>query len=380
MKDYSIANKPFLVFKGLAIEAVYSKQQIPEYRNNPLIEALPPIWSKKQVTHKLAHYPPLDKKLRRLQSEQRLHLVKRAARFFQPLPHHLDLEQMISITIREGYLARNPVTKGFWKNLAEKVEAVKPVSKAQTFFPSSASGFYVVGISGIGKTWGIEAILSLYPQVIDHSEYKGEKFTYRQVVWLKLDCPADLSLKALCISFFQTLDSILGTTYYKDYGGNGGAPVKAMVPMMARVSALHSIGLLVIDEVQNLDGAHSGGSTTMLNYLVELINTIGMPVVLIGTFKALPVLMKEFRQARRGTGQGSPIWKNMQEDEIWKSFLRALWKYQYTSQEAELTTELAQLMYLESQGITDLAVKIFIEAQKLAINMEQPKLDERVIR
>ncbi len=77
-----------------------------------------------------------------------------------------------------------------------------------------------------------------------------------------------------------------------------------MMPRMAQLAMNHSLGLLVIDEIQHLSLAKSGGSEKMLNFFVNLVNTIGVPVVLIGTMKALSVLQSEFRQARRGSGQG----------------------------------------------------------------------------
>ncbi len=50
---------------------------------------------------------------------------------------------------------------------------------------STASGFALVGVSGIGKTRSVQRILRLYPQVIHHSE----PFSLDQVAWLRLECP-----------------------------------------------------------------------------------------------------------------------------------------------------------------------------------------------
>ncbi len=55
---------------------------------------------------------------------------------------------------------------------------------------------------------------------------------------------------------------------------------------MSLTAANHCIGVLVIDEIQRLSQARSGGAERMLNFFVQLINTIGVPVVLIGTYKA----------------------------------------------------------------------------------------------
>ena len=58
----------------------------------------------------------------------------------------------------------------------------------------------------------------------------------------------------------------------------------------------------------------------MLNFFVQLVNTIGVPVILIGTYKASSILDGEFRNARRVSGQGDLIWSRMQNDDEWDYF------------------------------------------------------------
>ena len=55
---------------------------------------------------------------------------------------------------------------------------------------------------------------------------------------------------------------------------------------MCRVGWIHCLGLLVIDEIQHLNQAKSGGAEKMLNFFLQLMNTLGLPVVLIGTYGA----------------------------------------------------------------------------------------------
>jgi len=105
----------------------------------------------------------------------------------------------------------------------------------------------------------------------------------------------------------------------------------------------------------------------MLNFFVGLINTIGLPVVLVGTYKAWSVLGGEFRQMRRGTGVGDLVWHPMLEDETWQFFLESLWRYQYVRSPSELTPQLSHTLYYETQGITDFATKVYMLAQIRAI-------------
>lgn len=232
----------------------------------------------------------------------------------------------------------------------------------------TASGFTIIGFSGVGKTQSVQRVLSLYPQIIMHTEYEGEEINHYQLVWLKLDCPYDGSVKGLCANFFLEFDQLFGDNTYKKYSSGRNATTDTMIPRMAQIARRHSLGLLVIDEIQHLSVAKSGGSEKMLNFFVNLVNTIGIPVILIGTTKARAILQGEFRQARRGSGQqGSMTWENMMKDEIWDLLIEGLWGYQWTKKQVPLSTELKNVLYEESQGIVDIAIKLYAMAQMRVI-------------
>jgi hypothetical protein len=234
-------------------------------------------------------------------------------------------------------------------------------------------------MSGIGKSRTALKILNLYPQVIRHNHYRGQNFTHLQLVWLKLECPFDGNPRGLCIEFFKAIDSILGTTYHRDYVRDRRLQDE-LLSDMATVASNHFLGVLVIDEIQRLSLAKSGGADKMLNFFVHLINTIGVPVNLIGTYKAMSVLSGEFSQMRRGTGQGDMIWDRMANDEQWKLFVESLWRFQYTKKHCSLTPNLSDALYEETQGITDFAVKVYMFAQERAIDSGRESITPAIIR
>lgn len=246
---------------GDAVVAEYKEQMIEEYRGNPFIEALPPIYSKLDVVDKLAVYPKYDAKERLLDSHLRVHMVQRLFQCFQPLETHLDLESRISRVIRQGYLARNPIKPIYASSLQEGFRLIHNMNSDLSnskVFRSSAAGFTMLGISGMGKTTAIHRILSTLPQIITHSEYHSVHFMMYQLVWLKLDCPFDGSIKGLCMEFFSKVDSLLGTDYYKKHA-TGRQTVDAMLSIMSQVVRNIGLGMLVIDEIQHLKQAKSGG-------------------------------------------------------------------------------------------------------------------------
>lgn len=368
------------LIKGKNVEAQYIKPELSEYKNNPLIEALPRILNTEEAIERLAHFPEFDKSMRKAPDHLRFHQLEAGLRFFSPSDVHLDLERRISCLLRSGYIERSPLKHEFHKKIDKGFSSFSQYGDDDDFRSTKYYGFNIVGISGVGKSQTIERILSLYPQVIRHSNYQGKNFTSSQLVWLKLDCPYDGSTKGLCLNFFQAVDHIFGTNYLKNYGTK--KTTDEMLPYIALVSANHHLGVLVIDEIQRLNLASSGGAEKMLNFFTQLVNTVGVPVVMVGTYKALSLFSNELAQMRRGTGQGDLIWDRMAFDEQWHLFVESLWDYQYTRQEAVLggDADLSKVLYEETQGITDLAIKTFIFAQQRAIETGKEKLNASIIR
>ncbi|MBN3950469.1 MAG: ATP-binding protein [Nostoc sp. NMS7] len=379
MTDDEMYKPRFSVFTGEEINAIYSDPEVPKYRGNPLIEALPKILTKLEAAKSLAKFPHYSEDMRNQPTHLRFHYIQDTLEFFTPLGIHIDLEQRISRIIRLGYQARNPISPGFWQNTKRSLDLIDPNGFLPRSSRSTAKSMTIIGLSGIGKSTGVEEILLLYPQIINHSRYLNKNLTLRQIAWLKLDCPHDGSIRGLCINFFRAVDYLLGTEYYRNYA-KGRQTVDDMIPNMARVASIQSLGMLVIDEIQNLSSAKSGGSEKMLNFFVQLINTIGLPVILVGTYKAWSVLSSEFRQIRRGTGQGDFVWDTMKEDETWQTFVKSLWRYQYVQIASPLTPELSHTLYYECQGITDFAAKLYMLAQVRAVSSGQERITASIIK
>ncbi|AJY75323.1 ATP-binding protein [Paenibacillus beijingensis] len=367
--------------RGEFVEADYQDPLLEDYRNNPLLEALPPIWDDKTVVNKLASKPIFNASERDLPVHLRLHCVQRISRdFFRPLSRHLELQQSISRLIRDGYVGRNPLTPNY--ALRARKDAYELIMQGNTSgypvnTPTSA-GFALVGISGIGKSSSLLRILQMYPQVILHRKYRGQDMPAPfQIVWLKMDCPHDGSIRGLCLNFLLAVDSLVGTKYYKK---NVTKNPDELLPLMAQAAAVHCLGVLVIDEIQNLQEAKDDRAAQMLNFFVQLVNTIGLPVILVGTYKALPALNGEFRNARRNSGQGDATWHHFKKDEEWTWLLQGLWKYQWTDKKVELDQEFIDVMYEESQGISDIAIKLFMLTQWRALDKELESVTPGLIR
>ena len=361
--------------------AEYLEQVLPEYRYNPLIEALPEIMSKEETVACLTREPDHDERERNLEAKYRLHCISRLLHdYYQPFSQHVAIQEWISVCLRQGYRNRNPMEKEYALMANESYEAMreKRYPRPVPGYHPHASGFTIIGVSGVGKSTAVESILAQYPQVINHTEYRGKPFIAKQLVWLKLDCPHDGSRGELCYRFFRGVDETIGTDYLDQYK-RARITVDSMLTLMTRIAQEYSLGLLVVDECQHLSLA-KGGSDAMLNFFVTLVNTIGVPVVLIGTSKAKPLLQGSFRQARRASGHGDLSWNRMKKERRWVTFVESLWEYQWTRNKVQLTPEMLDAIYEETQGIIVLAVVLYVLLQEDAISSEKETFDVKDIK
>lgn len=352
--------------KTQPIQAEYQQAQVAAYRGNPFIEALPTFESDKELSTLLQKTPVYDPSERNGSAAFRREALTNLLQLFVPLPCHLDLAWTLIRTMRRGYLNRNPADDKYLAGV--RTARVKFTSQMKNWSTAAepGAGFSVIGVPGVGKSTAINAVLNLFPQVIEHNLYGDKPIATNQVTWIKLDLPFDASVKGLVTKFLAKVDEVSGTSFHKMLKGR--TTVDMMMPDMATAAALCGLGLLVIDEVQHLRAAPSGGAMKMLNFFVELSNTMGVPVVLVGTPQALEPLGSELRSARRACGQGSLFWDRMHEDDpVFRHFLKKIWAYQYTTKETPLSDDLAASIYRETQGITHLIVCLYLLAQDIVI-------------
>lgn len=388
--------------------ARYQESLIEEYQNNPLIEALEPILSKEEVIDKLGAYPGLPTpKDRELPEHILIHKIKAVERIFVPHSRVIDLERKISVMLRTGYEPRDPLARGYWRKLAAKLDVLGDLMKAPTseelngqlymlceqretgnriLMPlTSAKGFSFSGMSGMGKTLSMRKVFNLYPQVLIHDQYyKGKpvlgSISALQVVYLMVACPADATLKQFLIFVCKAVDDLLGTDYFVKIAKRGDASKSSMMMGIANVFSQINLGALAIDNIESLRLGKGSDSAELLKYLVALVELFNIPIILIGTLEAEKVLTGNFSISRRGAGQGDDKWLAFaKENNDWNLLIDTLGKYQYTKSSADLIGEsLDDVIFDMSQGIIDVAVKVFALAQKRAIITGHTKLTKNI--
>ncbi|WP_296650002.1 ATP-binding protein [Paraburkholderia sp.] len=358
------------------VAAGYIESPIVQYQGNPLIEALPPIRSEADAAAALALFPEEPGSEVGLSKEVRLHCIDRLLQLVQPLPIHLELESALSSLIRSGYVGRNPLAHSTWRHMY----ALARGQTSESSFRSTASTLSVVGLSGIGKSTALESILRLYPQAVRHQQYKGHELVQVQIPWLKIECPFDGSLTGLCHAFFRAIDRAIGDERYaKRYRSARG--IVPLVHQIEQIASTHFVGMLIIDELQHLRVAKTGGKENMLNFFVNLINSIGIPVVFVGTNSMIDLFSDVMRNARRATGLGlSDFRQPTHDDPAWALLVDAAWQYQWVQHVEPMTAEIRDALYDLTQGVTDILIKLLVLAQRHAIHTGEERLTVKLLR
>lgn len=352
-----------------------SENSISEYAENPFISGLPPPQSLRQIYQQLLIEPSFSEAELCLPPHLRKHCIARLNTCFLPQARQVDLADRFALLLRQGYLSRNPLKPDFVARLQNGYERIQEGSldtEVSRRVKNTASSFALVGCPGVGKTLGMAQILDTYPQTVEHSS----PFSLIQIVWLRLEAPTLGSVSQLCVDFFNSVDELLGTDYTKRYATK--EKPDRMLIYMAHIAQLHAVGALIIDEVQHLRDTKVN-TPELMNFLVKLVNTIGVPVILIGTPGALPILQGNFSQARRATGLGSLRWDRMPPGKDWEKFLDHLWRFQWTSPRTDLTDELRAAFYDECQGVADLTLKLFMLVQLRLVSISESRGGEEII-
>lgn len=352
------------------VTACYTEARIPQFKGNPLIEALPPSMNDEALIDALTLQPDFDPEQQSWSTEERFMMLESLSNFMFPLRSHIELGRALDSMIRAGYVGRAPRTPEhakIYQTIYEKQLAGQSFSQtASSRTPQISTS--LIGLSGMGKTTTVNRWCAHLPKVIYHPD-----LNLYQIPCLHVEMPSDgSSIKGLAQGILHQIDTLIpGADYYNQYVQRGRAGSDALMRAVARVMNTHLVGLLICDEVQNLTNAKKSGQTVMTE-LVSAANDLKVPILFIGTNKAAKVLSMDFRQARRATGHGIAPWENLhkgtaEDPSEWDAFLRVLWQFQWVAKPVPLDAVLSHYMYECSQGVIDLAIKLFASAQARAM-------------
>ncbi|MFN9476525.1 TniB family NTP-binding protein [Acidovorax sp.] len=362
------------------VKANYRPQLQKRYQGNKLIEALPIPLSEEEIVEALSFSPAFDESSRQWPRHDRIRELPSLANLMFPMSAHIELALTLDSLMRDGYIGRRPLSAehiALYQEIYD--DALNPNAFRQTYetVTPKLSGA-LIGVSGMGKTTTIQRCLARYPRVIYHPE-----LDIYQIPWLHFEMPKDSKgVKALLTSIIEAIAELIpGNTYIDDHV-HQRATEQSLQSSVRTLMNKHCVGLLIPDEVQNAANNSRQSDQLVMTALTTLANKSKTPIIFVGTPKAEKVLSADLRQIRRslrsGLGDWSPLprYETVADEETsaprdvegeWVYFMRSMWVYCWTSTPQILDDDLLDAFYYCTQGILDIAIKLFAAVQARAI-------------
>jgi hypothetical protein len=156
------------------------------------------------------------------------------------------------------------------------------------------------------------------------------------------------------------------------------------VSEMRRILTNHWVGALVLDVFENVSLLGTQGEKELVALLVNLRDELGVPLILIGTYKAAGIIdAASASVTRRFVDGGLHDLKRPQseEDEEFRAFCDVLWMYQWVRDPIPLDKDsMYGTLFDLSQGVTAVLLMLFRFAQTEAIRSGTESVTENILK
>ena len=220
-----------------------------------------------------------------------------------------------------------------------------------------ADSFTITGSSGIGKSSAITRAIDL---ITAKGVIEVEKPYTKIIPCLIVQCPFDCSVKGLLLEILRKVDEILNSDYYSK-ALKSRVTTDMLIGCVSQVSLNH-IGLLIVDEIQNVVNSKNGKS--LVGMLTQLINNSGVSIGMVGTPESVIFFEQALQLARRSLGLH---YGASEYNQYFYDFCKTLFKYQYTEHKTDISDSVIRWLYEHSGGILSVVVSLIHDSQEIAI-------------
>ena len=221
-----------------------------------------------------------------------------------------------------------------------------------------SDSFTIIGKSGIGKSSAINHAVSL----ITENKLIEINYPYTKIIpCLTVQCPFDSSVKGLLLEILRMVDTILESDYYTSVRTSRSATVDMLIGMVSTI-ALNHIGLLIVDEIQNVVSSKNGKN--LIGALTQLINNSGISICMVGTPECTKFFEQAMQLARRSIGLK---YTNMQYDDYFRYFCKIIFSYQYVKNKTNIDESIIEWLYNHTSGVTSVVISLIHDAQEISI-------------
>lgn len=315
---------------------------------------LPEMKSGNELISALSIIPEYDETI--CQQNQAVRLMALSDLYQIYIPSQMSLEIYSKLYLA---LLRSMQKKGTQMAIKQRYENYKAIQQqSYSGILGGSDSFTIIGTSGIGKSSAISRAISL---ITENRIIETDKPYTKIIPCLIVQCPFDSSVKGLLLEILRKVDEELGTDHYIHAVKSRASTTDMLIGAVSSI-ALNNIGMLVVDEIQNVVNSKNGKS--LIGALTQLINNSGISICMVGTPESTVFFESAMQLARRSVGLQ---YTTMNYDEYFQSFCKVIFKYQFLKNHTEITAAITEWLYEHSAGVVSVVISLIHDAQEIAI-------------
>ena len=318
-----------------------------------IVRILPTMKSGDDLLSSMEVLPEYDESICTAEVPVRLMALSDLYRIYVPSQMSLEIYSKMYLA-----LLRSLQKKGTKLAVQQKNQNYKAIIQQEySGIMGGSDSFTIIGASGIGKSSAISRAITLITEnrVIE----VGNPYT-KIIPCICVQCPFDSSVKGLLLEILRKVDEMIDSKYYQN-ALRARTTTDMLIGSVSQV-ALNHIGLLVVDEIQNVCNSKNGKS--LVGMLTQLINNSGISICMVGTPESAVFFEQAVQLARRSLGLRYDV---MEYGTDFRKFCEIVFSCQYVETRTEITDGIMEWLYEHTSGNISVVVSLIHDAQEIAI-------------
>lgn len=328
---------------------------------NNILSQLSEMKAGQDLISEMSVLPLYDKNIRYESVTSRLIALSELYNIYIPSPMSVEIYSKLYLALLRSLQKKSSLNARIQQNENYKYICQKECSGIL----GGADSFTITGISGLGKSSAITRAIDL---ITAKGVIEVEKPYTKIIPCLIVQCPFDCSVKGLLLEILRKVDEILNSDYYTK-ALKSRVTTDMLIGCVSQVSLNH-IGLLIVDEIQNVVNSKNGKS--LVGMLTQLINNSGISIGMVGTPESVIFFEQALQLARRSLGLN---YGALEYNQFFYDFCKTLFEYQYTKHKTDISDSIVRWLFEHSGGILSIVVSLIHDGQEIAILNGSEKLN-----
>ncbi len=318
------------------------------------LSAMPEMKSGEALYTALSVIPAYKDRIRNENTPTRLMALSDLYKLYIPSQMSLEIYSKLYLA-----LLRSMQKKGTKTAIQQHYENHKRIiGQEYNGIVGGSDSFTIIGCSGIGKSSAISRAITL---ISENRIIEIEKPYAKVIPCLVVQCPFDSSVKGLLLEILRKVDEALETNYYNYCIKSRTATTDMLIGLVSSI-ALNHIGILIVDEIQNVVNSKNGKN--LVGMLTQLINNSGISICMVGTPECTVFFEQAMQLARRSVGLQ---YNSLPYDGCFESLCETVFNYQYITHKTEISPAIIKWLYEHSAGVISVVISLIHDAQEIAI-------------